>query len=66
VLLQSPPHDISSHFVIGLPQVNKDHIQVFLLLPTSFHKLPNQDVVDILAPFKYSLQLKIKCINYHG
>jgi hypothetical protein len=33
VLLQDPPHDIPRHFVIGLLQVNKDHMQVFLLLP---------------------------------
>jgi hypothetical protein len=35
VLLQDPPHDIPRHFVIGLLQVNKDHMQVFLLLLTS-------------------------------
>jgi hypothetical protein len=29
VLLQSPPHDIPRHFVIGLLHVNKDHMQVF-------------------------------------
>jgi hypothetical protein len=28
MLLQSPPHDIPKHFVIGLLQINKDHMQV--------------------------------------
>jgi hypothetical protein len=36
-------HDIPSHFVIGLLQVNKNHMRVFLLLPTSLHMLPYQE-----------------------
>jgi hypothetical protein len=29
MILQCSPHDIPSHFDIGLLQINKDHIQVF-------------------------------------
>src|SRR6187551_254413 len=39
VLLQSPPHDISWYFIICLLEVNKDHVQVLLLLPMSLHEL---------------------------
>jgi hypothetical protein len=42
MLPQSPPHDIPRHFVIGILQVNKDHMHVFFLLPTSLHKLSYQ------------------------
>jgi hypothetical protein len=39
VLFQGPPHDISRYFVICLLEVNKDHVQVLLLLPISTQKI---------------------------
>jgi hypothetical protein len=39
MLIQCPPHEIPKYFIIGLFQVNKNHVQVLLLL-ISFHDLP--------------------------
>jgi hypothetical protein len=34
---QGPPHIIPGYLVIRLLEVNKDHVQVLLLLPISLH-----------------------------
>ena len=39
VLLQGPLHDISQYFIIRLLEVNKDHVQVLLLLPITLYQL---------------------------
>jgi hypothetical protein len=43
MLLQDPSHNIPGHFVIGLLQINENHMQVFILYHVSLHKLSYQE-----------------------
>jgi hypothetical protein len=40
ILIQCLPHEISRYFTIDLSQVDKNHVQVLLLLLISLHDLP--------------------------